>query len=200
MNIASSPASTATILKHANKAMPTMETFTICHQHRKAHKAFCVFAETKNITPRFNWGGGKQQHYNFQDLRSEMNEKCSAFESISRYFCTFHSNCYQNKSLLRLSILMLLMNLIILLRSSPSTISMVPFYSYARRLWESFTFNVYFCWKKSRAKKYFFAVDLCSLERYDFYFHRGALPKGEKADSDWGGVVLLFSGSLWYLR
>lgn len=53
------------------------------------------------------------------------------------HFCVFPSSGF-------------LMNLIILSRKR---FSRVPFHSYALRLWESFTFNVYFCWKKAKKEE-----------------------------------------------
>lgn len=76
-----------------------------------------------------------------------------------------------------------------------SRLSSLPFYCYALRLWESFTFNVYFCWKKEQGEKLFFAVDLCSLERYDFYFH-GVSVWGVKGKSAECRFLLLQSSGI----
>lgn len=94
---------------------------------QKHIKLFFVCAETKHITLD-SISGGEQQYYNFViriTRRMRMFNSCFPLLSFapsllchSRYFYTFHSNCYQNKSLLRLFILMLLMNLIILLQRS----------------------------------------------------------------------------------
>lgn len=174
-----------------------MKTFTICRQHPKAHKAvFCVCWNKEHYSSiQFE---GETEALQLSRFTAEMNEQRSVpaspdtfslFIQIAikiNHFCVFPFLCFWWTSSFFLSF------------SLPFfAISIVPFYSYALRLCESFTFNVYFCWKKRRKKLFFFSVDLCSLERYDFYFHR-ELCKSTNGWKMW--KISAFLGLRWYLR
>lgn len=91
--------------------------------------------------------------------------------------------------------LCLLMNLIILFqRSQPP----LPFLCFALRAQRNHLHLMFIFaeTEEQKEKNYFCAVDLCSLERYDFYFHSMGLPfsNGGKC-----GKFLLFK-VFWYLR
>lgn len=137
----SSPASACEI-----KRRHRVKTFTICHQHPKAHKAFCLPKQrTFLLRIQFRWKQVRASEWQ----RDECERSISAsiltkpldtfllFIQIAikiNHFCVisfFH--CWWSSSFFP--------------RVFPFALSTIPFYCSALRLWESFTFNVYFCWK-----------------------------------------------------
>lgn len=162
--------------------MPTMKTFTICRQHPKAHKAvFCVCWNKEHYSSiQFE---GETEALQLSRFTAEMNEQRSVpaspdtfslFIQIAikiNHFCVFPFLCFWWTSSFFLSF------------SLPFfAISIVPFYSYALRLCESFTFNVYFCWKKRRKKLFFFCWFMFSWKVW-FLFPSGALQKHQRMEN-----------------
>lgn len=127
---------------------------------QKHIKLFCLLKQ-RTLHSRFNFvETTTTELLQLWDLnkKSEMNGMFNSWFLFLFSFCAmldaFHSNCYQNKSLLRLSIFR-----IFWWTSSFFFISLWYLFTatLALRLWESFTFNVYFCWKeKKKTRKIIF--------------------------------------------